>query len=538
MDNTEFDALEKEMFTTYIRRHPIHATYLGLHEFDIKMPSGKLSDKFEEIKRNKRYLKILEKIDDSRLSPDRKINRKIALHGIRIALFWDEEMEYYLKDPDAVSIVGDALFPLFALDFAPLERRLESIRQRLERTPLFLSEFKERVRKPVRLWTEMGIESANRMPEFVNTIIKTARETLEPREYKAFERTADQALMSIHAYEEFLKYLLPRADEPWILGVTKFRRLLELRELGFSLEDILKIGEDYLASERKNVSKLAKKMYPRKTVEETKRLIKGNHPKTFEDALKEYRKAIESSRKFVEKKHIATLPKNEKLIVQETPSYLRHVLPFAAYFNPPKFDKKQTGIYVVTPPESTEMMTEHNFPAIKNTSVHEGYPGHHLQLTCANSNPSLLRLLYEGPELVEGWAHYCEEYMREKGYDKSSEMALIQSLDVVWRACRIIIDIKLCCGYMGYEEAINFLVDQVGMERSGAVAEVKRYTQSPTYQLSYLLGKHMIKNLKEKMKKRMGRKFSDIFFHDTILYAGSVPIVYLEQIFEERANKQ
>ncbi len=87
---------------------------------------------------------------------------------------------------------------------------------------------------------------------------------------------------------------------------------------------------------------------------------------------------------------------------------------------------------------------------------------------------------------------------------------------------------------MSFDEAVNLLVEDVGMDRQDAKKEVKRYTQNPAYQLSYLLGKQMIKELKEEVKERMGDDFEEKFFHDTILYAGSVPMKYLRDIFHRK----
>jgi uncharacterized protein (DUF885 family) len=46
----------------------------------------------------------------------------------------------------------------------------------------------------------------------------------------------------------------------------------------------------------------------------------------------------------------------------------------------------------------------------------------------------------------------------------------------------------------------------------------------------------MIKQLKEKVKTMMGPRFTDKFFHDTILYEGTMPIALLEEIFEYKAR--
>jgi uncharacterized protein (DUF885 family) len=224
------------------------------------------------------------------------------------------------------------------------------------------------------------------------------------------------------------------------------------------------------------------------------------------------------------------IPKNENVLIKATPRFLRHTTPFAAYFMPPKFGKK-IGIYIVTPPRNKTMLKKHNYADIANTSVHEAYPGHHLQLLSAYNNPSPIRTISDATELIEGWAHYCEEYMKEIGFNNKNEIRFIQTLDEIWRAARIIIDVRLHSGRMTFGEAVGFLIKEVRMDKKNAIAEVKRYTISPSYPLSYLIGKQLIKELKRNIEKKMGEKYSDRFFHQVILEAGSIPIKYLKEEF-------
>ena len=53
-------------------------------------------------------------------------------------------------------------------------------------------------------------------------------------------------------------------------------------------------------------------------------------------------------------------------------------------------------------------------------------------------------------------------------------------------------------GIIGFDEAVDRLVAETGFERPAALAEVKRYTRRPTYQLSYLFGRHMIEGLRRR----------------------------------------
>ena len=256
-------------------------------------------------------------------------------------------------------------------------------------------------------------------------------------------------------------------------------------------------------------------------------LVQSDRPENFAQALEAYRQSIREACQFVIDHGLATLPEGESLTVIETPTYLRPTTPLAAYISPGKFDKKQEGFYLVTPRED---MGQFNYPDIRNTTVHEGYPGHHLQLSCANLNPRLARALLNPTETIEGWAHYCEEMMKEHGYGNSPKDRFVRVSDEVWRAARIVLDVQMHRGAIAFENAVEFLTRETGMDESVATSEVKRYTFTPSYQLSYLLGKLLIKELKEKVKRKAAR-FDEKEFHNRILYAGSLPIKLLEREF-------
>ena len=76
------------------------------------------------------------------------------------------------------------------------------------------------------------------------------------------------------------------------------------------------------------------------------------------------------------------------------------------------------------------------------------------------------------------------------------------------------------------DDATDFLVEHTAFETANARAEVRRYTYTPGYQLSYLLGKVLILGLREEEKRRLGAAFSLKGFHDTLLRNGSLPISF------------
>ncbi|HEY7968608.1 MAG TPA: DUF885 family protein, partial [Candidatus Limnocylindrales bacterium] len=83
-------------------------------------------------------------------------------------------------------------------------------------------------------------------------------------------------------------------------------------------------------------------------------------------------------------------------------------------------------------------------------------------------------------------------------------------------------------------DATRFLVAETTFETANARAEVRRYTYTPTYQLSYLLGKVLLLQLRADEQARLGSAFSLRDFHDTLLRNGSIPISFHRRLLRER----
>jgi uncharacterized protein (DUF885 family) len=78
------------------------------------------------------------------------------------------------------------------------------------------------------------------------------------------------------------------------------------------------------------------------------------------------------------------------------------------------------------------------------------------------------------------------------------------------------------------------MVEQTSFEEANARAEVRRYTYTPTYQLSYLLGKVLLLGLRADEQARLGDAFSLRDFHDTLLRNGSLPVSFHRRLLRER----
>jgi uncharacterized protein (DUF885 family) len=536
-----FNDLADELFETIVKNEPILATYVGIHKYDHLLPNVSREQILKDIETMENFHARLKSIDSSKLSGENKHDYTIADMFLQYYVFWTKEIRFWEKNPDYVTNVGDGLFPLFTRTFAPVEERAKNIAARLKATEKMLEQAKTCVLKPVKLWTEIAIETCQRTEPFIDLVVTSLQKMVPKKLGEELQDSAQQAKASLKKYEEWLKKdVLPKAKEQFTLKREQYDKLIQIRRLGLTTEEILALGEKYLKELKKSQEEIAKKIKPNATIEEINNLIKSKHPKTFEETLKLYRESMEKAKKFVKEHNIATIPPDEKLEIIETPVFIRHLIPIAAYMSPAAFDKDQTGKYLVTPIEDTpELLREHNYAVIMNTTVHEAYPGHHLHAVCSNKNPSKIRhLIGFGTETIEGYAHWVEEFMKEQGYEDTLETRFARISDALLRAARIIIDVKLCTGEMSFDEAVEMLVKEAGAEKTSAIVEVKRYTLYPTYNLSYLIGKHLIEQLRTEVKRKMGKKYSDKFFIDTILYSGMVPYAVLRQIFEEKIKQQ
>jgi uncharacterized protein (DUF885 family) len=101
---------------------------------------------------------------------------------------------------------------------------------------------------------------------------------------------------------------------------------------------------------------------------------------------------------------------------------------------------------------------------------------------------------------------------------------IYQLKDLLFRACRVVIDVGLHTGKMTFMQAVDYLVEQAMIERVNAVIEVKRYTMTPTQPSSYLVGKLQILALRDEVQKKLGESFDLGRFHQQLLSLGTIPL--------------
>ncbi len=534
----KFDRFCEDLLTDIWRENPVEATFFGIHDYDDLLGSFAEDSVSDFLDRRKQYLRELNTFrrQGGDLSPDQRDDIELLEDRFRVEDRQFGMWELHLRDPNLyLDMIMDGLFVLVIRDNPPLDRRIEHIRNRLGEIPRFIGEAMDNLRQKPKeippLWIDMAVEHASAGLHFISDAIPSfVRQS--SKESSDVEESARGAAESIESFRIFLQdEIAPLASGRYELGEVEFDFLLKRRHrLPLSTSDLMSTAERVTVEVEREMREFARTMRGTENWSEVVEELKMTHPPE-EKLLSTYTKEVERLKRFLEEHDLVTLPGEEDLFVIETPPFMRHMIPYGAYISPGPFEDDSRGHFMVTLPSKgdsaerrAEILMGHNSYSLTITSLHEGYPGHHLQLVTSNRVSRGIRKLCMSDLFAEGWALYCEQLMSEEGYYTDPATKLMQLKDLLWRACRVMIDVELHAGGLDFSSAVDMLVEKAGLEKSNAVSEVKRYTRSPTQPLTYLIGKIEILKLRDLVRGMEGEDFHLKSFHDRLLSYGTVPL--------------
>ena len=336
-----------------------------------------------------------------------------------------------------------------------------------------------------------------------------------------------------------------------------------------SPEDLLRLGEGHFDLVKDELEALAREIDPKRTWKEiTNDMMASGHPESSQ-LLQSYMLEIERARAhMIRKELVSPLPPGEKVIGLHTPTCLVPFTPFGDFLNPPPFAGTGLGIHDGTqasgrvgvlmlhsvaamglsPEEEERLLRSHDYTWISVIAPHETYPGHHVQALAAQAHPRILRRFYESPLFYEGWGLYTEELAYETGFFDNrlelgggrvieaaayTKLARLTQLRLrLWRAARVILDVKLNTGRLSFEQCQDFLVSEVMFNPLSSKGEVLMYASRPGYAPCYVAGFTSVMKLRAECQRREGGRFSLRCFHDNLLSQGCVPFNLLEQVLK------
>lgn len=529
-DDAAVQQAAQEYLDLVVEISPETATSLGLHKNDAALDDRTITGHDKAVAREEAMLKALkERFKSARLSASGRTDLAMLIGALEVSVRTKRVQRPLQRQPDLYASPLNAIFLMTARDYAPAAERAKNVVARLEKIPKVIEAAKANLLNPPRVWTEVGIDHASSAKAFLEAQRAFLLASL-PGEASRVDAALKAAQTAYDDYKKFLqKEVLPRSNGRFSAGRELFGFLLQhdyfIEE---SPEDILAMGKKLFAETNTQMTEVAKRIDPKaKGWPDVVARLKRNHP-SAEGLLDAYRAEVQRARAFLQQSGAVELPPGDDLDVIDTPPFLRSTIT-AAYDQPPPFDATTKGFFFVTPIDTTlskarqeEMLRENDHGDLVDTAVHEAYPGHHLQLSFARRNPSLVRKALDHAIFSEGWALYCEELMAELGY-YTDEERLLQLEWTLVRAARIVIDVGLHVSDMTFDQAVKMLTDEVHLERQLALSEVKRYTLSPTQPLAYLTGRQMIFKMRERYRQREGARFSLKSFHSDVLARATVP---------------
>ena len=158
------------------------------------------------------------------------------------------------------------------------------------------------------------------------------------------------------------------------------------------------------------------------------------------------------------------------------------------------------------------------------TSVHEVWPGHFLQFLHSNRASWRFGQLFVGYAFAEGWAHYTEELMIEKGLASDApELHIGQLLNALLRNVRYMCAIGLHTKGMTVAQCEQMFKEKAYQDAGNARQQAARGTYDPAY-LNYTMGKLMIRKLRADWTATRGGEQAWKQFNDEFLSYGGPPI--------------
>jgi uncharacterized protein (DUF885 family) len=453
-----------------------------------------------------------------------EVDQTAVLNDLRATIArFEKEKPHERSAEFHLSHLFNGLFALLLRPDEPAESRAGALIGRLRATPRFLKDARATLKRPARVFTETALAVAaggtalfgEAMDELAARLTpELRRELLEAR---GAARTALDEFVAFASGE-----LLDRSTAAFAIGTAQFDfRLHYEHALRETAPELLRFGEALVRTQEEELARRAEALAPGVPWRDLVKRLRREHPPRGA-LVAGYAEAMERARRFVAEHDLMTIPAG-KLEVLATPPFMEPLIPFAAYDPPSAFGEGRTGWFYVSVPDEARLR-EHSVHELATTALHEGYPGHHVQFLAAQAQPSPVRKVVTTALSLEGWALYCEQMMGEEGFYARPEEAFFQQVHLLWRAVRVVLDVRLQTRGMTVEQAVQYLMEMLDLARPSAEAEVRRYCCNPGNALCYAVGCHEMMRLRQDWRRRAGASSSLKRFHDEVLSYGGLPV--------------
>ncbi len=491
---------------------------------------------------------------------DRDLARlTLERHLLQETFTWNERL-HRQQCPRAADAIGDPIFLMFINDPRPAAERLMDMTARLELAPGYLTTLLGALDHPVARWVDMDMQKVEGLPSLFTTI----RNWAEGEGWDGLARLDDAIAALKPALNDYVAALkaLPTAEGVHI-GPELAREFIRTAGIDLSLSQLHGIAKEFLDETQATLHSLRDTLAPKYGLPSDTALPDLHthlnerfavQAETMDDVLVRYEQERAKILRFISDRDLFPVFDDQDMVIMKTPGFMEPSIPAGAMMPPPPFREgiATSVVYLTLKPE---LLDEHTELGIPMMMVHEGIPGHHLQLAWAARHPSIVRRHYDGAHHAEGWTTMLEDYMLDQGYagDLTDEVRFGTKRDIARIGARVAIDLYFMTGDDAYLEvgvdfdrdaeapfgkAGSLLKAVTGFTDGRVEAELNWYSQERAYPLSYLTGNRMVwalkRDLEAAQQDKQGQDDIDRLFHRTYLEEGNMPVAFLRRVFEHR----
>ena len=552
-----FELLSQKYLNELVQFSPVNATLIGDHRADDKLDDVSAAARQRALESYRTYLDELATIDRGSLSRANQVDFEVLRNQIESSLWSIETLQEWAWNPLVyVRRSGSAIYGLVARDFAPLETRLSSAAARLEQLPRFFRQTREAI-QPARvpkIHAETAVQQNPGLLSIIETMIVPEMAAVDPATQDRLRTAIETANDAIAEHQTWLEEeLVPRAAGNFRIGAELFDvKLAFALDSPLSRREIKARAENEYEAVRNAMYEIAKEVYANShpytsfpdTPDETYKqvIIRAALEQAYQELpprdgiVAVAKEQLQQATDFVIEKNIVTMP-DEPVEIIIMPEFQRGVS--VAYLDPPgPLDSNQSAFYAVAPlPENwtdeqvNSFLREYNLYSIQDLTIHEGVPGHYLQLALSNRYPSTLRsVLWSGP-FVEGWAVYAERVMIDAGYlDNDPLMRLINLKWYLRAVTNAIIDSAIHVDGMTREAAMQLMIEGGFQEEREAAGKWTRAQLTSAQLSTYFVGYQEHIEMREAVESAWAEEFTLRRYHDQALSYGSPPVKFVRAL--------
>jgi uncharacterized protein (DUF885 family) len=537
----EWDKLTAGFIQSYFDAQPFFAAQAGRHEFDGQLPDVSNHGIRREIARLHDERDQIAAVDPKTLEPRERFDREYLLAVVDRDLFWTEKAKFPFINP---AWYIDKLDPDMYLNrnYAPLEVRMKAYIKYARGIPKMVNDIKANLQPPLpKTYVELGIAQYGGLATFyTKDVAATFASVSDPDLQKQLGDADAAAAQAMDALKQTLEGYRKTANDKFALGPDLYAQMVAQTEaVKLPVDQIEAAGRADLDRNTAALKGECAAYAPKESLQQCVAKMSAHKPK--DGPVAAAREQLVMLKDFIVKNNVVSIPSNEEAMVAEAPVYNRSNAAFIQVPGP--YDHGVASVYNIAPPDPKWSKAEQaayipSEATLLSTSVHEVWPGHFLQFLHSNANPSKLEALWVGYGFAEGWAHYCEEMMIEKGLAKGDpERHIGQLIDALLRDVRLLSSIGLHTHGMTVAQSEKMFREQAFQDPGNARQQAARGTYDPAY-LNYTLGKLMIRKLRtDWIAKHSGAGSAAPAddqalwhdFHDQFLSYGGPPIPLLRK---------